>query len=115
MWSYASINSFGGKGEEGNLLALHPTVKPVALLSDAIVDSTARHDIVLDGFLGSGSTVLAAERTGRCCYAMEIDPLYVDTAIRRWQNYTRDRACHALTGRFFDEIEAERKGHDGDR
>jgi DNA modification methylase len=115
VWSYASINSFGGKGEEGNLLALHPTVKPVALLSDAIVDSTARHDIVLDGFLGSGSTVLAAERTGRCCYAMEIDPLYVDTAIRRWQNYTRDRACHALTGRFFDEIEAEREGHNGDR
>ena len=74
MWSYASINSFGGKGEEKNLLALHPTVKPVALLSDAIVDCTARHDIVLDVFLGSGSTILAAERTGRSCYGMEIDP-----------------------------------------
>jgi DNA modification methylase len=115
VWSYASINSFGGKGEEGNLLALHPTVKPVGLLSDAIADCTTRHDIVLDGFLGSGSTVLAAERTGRCCYGMEIDPLYVDTAIRRWQNYTRDHARHALTGRLFDEIEAEREGHHGDR
>ena len=115
VWSYASINSFGGKGEEKNLLALHPTVKPVALLSDAIVDCTARHDIVLDAFLGSGSTVLAAERTGRSCYGMEIDPSYVDTAIRRWQNHTRDRARHAVTGRFFDEIEAEREEHDGDR
>jgi hypothetical protein len=63
----------------------------------------------------SGSTVLAAERTGRSCYGMEIDPLYVDTAIRRWQNYTRDRARHALTDRLFDEIEAEREGHHGDR
>ena len=115
VWSYTSINSFGRKGEEGNLLALHPTVKPVGLLSDAIADCTTRHDIVLDGFLGSGSTVLAAERTGRCCYGMEIDPLYVDTAIRRWQNYTRDHARHALTGRLFDEIEAEREGHHGDR
>jgi DNA modification methylase len=115
VWPYASINSLGGKGEEGNLLALHPTVKPVALLSDAIADCTTRHDIVLDGFLGSGSTVLAAERTGRCCYGMEIDPSYCDTAIRRWQNYTRDHARHALTGRLFDEIEAEGDGHDGDR
>ena len=61
-------------GEEGNLLALHPTVKPVAMVADAILDCTARGDIVLDAFLGSGTTVIAAERTGRRCYALELDP-----------------------------------------
>ena len=112
VWPYPSINSFGRAGEEGNLLAMHPTIKPVALLADAIMDCTARGDIVLDGFVGSGSTVIAAERTGRWCHAIEIDPLYTDVAVRRWQSYTRDRARHAATGRFFDEIEAEGKtGH----
>ncbi len=109
VWPYPSINSFGRSGEEGNLLVMHATVKPVALLADAIVDCTARGDIVLDGFLGSGSTVIAAERTGRRCHAIEIDPLHVDTAVRRWQVYTRDRARHAATGRFFDEMEAKAK------
>lgn len=114
VWPYPSINSFGRSGEEGNLLATHPTVKPVALLADAIMDCTARGDIVLDGFLGSGSTVIAAERTGRRCHAIEIDPLYVDIAVRRWQNYTRDRARHAETGRFFDEMEAENEHQAGE-
>src|SRR5438128_6439744 len=107
VWNYPGANSFARCGTEGNLLALHPTVKPVALVADAIMDCTARGDIVLDGFLGSGSTVIAAERTGRRCNAIEIDPLYADVAVRRWQAYTRDRARHAATGRFFDEIEAE--------
>jgi uncharacterized protein DUF5681/DNA methylase len=84
-------------------------VKPVALLSDAIVDCTARHDIVLDAFLGSGSTVLAAERTGRWCYGKEIDPSCVDTAIRRWQNHTRDRARHAVTVAFL--MKSKQKGN----
>jgi len=84
-------------------------VKPVALLSDAIVDCTARHDIVLDAFVGSGSTVLAAERTGRWCYGMEIDPSYVDTAIRRWQNHTRDRTSHAVTVAFL--MKSKQKGN----
>ena len=83
LWTYPSINSFGRKTDEGNLLALHPTVKPVALVADAIMDCTARNDIVLDGFLGSGTAVIAAERTGRRCYGIEIDPLYVDTTVRR--------------------------------
>ena len=113
MWPYPSINSFGRSGEEGNLLALHPTVKPVALLADAIMDCTARGDIVLDGFVGSGSTVLACERVHRRAYAIEIDPLYVDVAVRRWQSYTRDRARHAVTGRFFDELEAEKEEEHG--
>ena len=81
---------FRRSGDEGNLLALHPTVKPVALVADAIMDCTARGDIVLDAFLGSGTTVIAAERTGRRCYGLEIDPLYVDTIIRRWQAFTRE-------------------------
>jgi DNA modification methylase len=67
-------NSFARGGAEGNLLALHPTVKPVALVADAILDCSARGDIVLDAFLGSGTTVIAAEHTGRRCYGLELDP-----------------------------------------
>ena len=78
-------NSFARRGAEGNLLALHPTVKPVAMVADAILDCSARGDIVLDAFLGSGTTLIAAERTGRRCCGLELDPGYVDTAIRRWQ------------------------------
>jgi DNA modification methylase len=88
------------------LLALHPTVKPVRLVADAILDCSVRGDVVLDSCLGSGSTAIAAERTGRRCYGMEIDPLYVDTVIRRWQAYTGDHAVHAATGRQFDEAAA---------
>jgi DNA modification methylase len=103
VWNYPGINSFGRVGEEGNLLALHPTVKPVALVADAILDCSARGDLVLDAFLGSGTTIIAAERTGRRCYGLEIDPLYTDTIIRRWQAYTGGAAKHALTGKRFDE------------
>ena len=81
------------------MLALHPTVKPVALVADAILDCSARGEIVLDAFLGSGTTVIAAERTGRRCYGLEIDPLYVDTIVRRWQAFTGDSARHAASGR----------------
>ena len=95
-------------GEEGNLLALHPTVKPVALIADALLDCSARGDIVLDAFLGSGSTLIAAERTGRVCCGIELDPLYVDTAIRRWQRHTGDHAVHAVSGKRFDDVASER-------
>lgn len=96
VWNYPGANSFSGRtGEEGNLLHLHPTVKPVALVADAILDCTARGDIVLDPFLGSGTTLLAAERVGRIAYCMEIDPVYVDVAIRRWQRLTGDDAVRA--------------------
>jgi DNA modification methylase len=110
VWHYAGANSFSRAGDEGNLLAMHPTVKPVALVADAIMDCTSRNDIVLDGFLGSGTTVIAAERTGRRCYGLEIDPLYVDTIVRRWQAFTRDDARHALTGKSFRDMEAEAEG-----
>lgn len=113
VWSYPGINDFNRAGQEGNLLALHPTVKPVAMVADAIADCTARGDIVLDAFLGSGTTVIAAERTGRRCYGLEIDPSYVDTIVRRWQAFTLGHARHAGTGRRFDDIVKERRGrHD---
>lgn len=104
VWPYAGVNSFARKREEGNLLAMHPTVKPVQLVGDAILDCSARGEIVLDGFLGSGTTLIAAERVGRVCHGIELDPLYVDTAIRRWQALTGDLARHAYSNITFDEV-----------
>jgi hypothetical protein len=112
VWRYAGAAALR-RSDEGNLLALCATPKPVAMIADAMMDCTSRNDIVLDSFVGAGSTLIAAERTGRRCYGIELDPLQVDTAVRRWQAYTRARARHAATGRFFDEIEAERVGQDG--
>jgi DNA modification methylase len=103
VWSYRGLNDFGRGTDEGHLSALHPTVKPVALVADAILDASSRGDIVLDPFLGSGTTLIAAERTGRRCHGIEIDPAYVDTIIRRWQTFTGDSAKHAATGRAFKE------------
>ena len=79
-------------------LASHPTVKPVAMIADALRDCSARGDLVLDGFGGSGSTLIAAERTGRRARLVEIDPVYVDRTIRRWQDLSRDDAILAATG-----------------
>ena len=107
VWHYPGVNSFARTGAEGNLVALHPTVKPVAMVADAILDCSARGDIVLDAFLGSGTTVIAAERTGRRCYGLELDPLYVDTTARRWQALTGGSARHAVSGRSFDDLAAE--------
>lgn len=107
VWRYPCANTLSRQGEEGNLLNLHPTVKPVAMVADAILDCSSRADIVLDSFLGSGSTLIAAERVGRACYGIEIDPLYVDVAIRRWHAITGDVAIHTESGRSFDQIESE--------
>jgi len=107
VWHYAGANSFSRAGDEGNLLAVHPTVKPAALVADAIMDCSSRNDIVLDGFLGSGTTVIAAQRTGRRCYGIEIDPLFVDAIVRRWQLFTRDSARHEQTNRSFKDLETE--------
>jgi DNA modification methylase len=106
VWNYAKVNSFARKGSKSDL-ELHPTVKPITLVSDAILDSTKRSDIVLDPFLGSGTTILAAERTGRRCYGIEIDPLYVDTAVDRWQRMTGRQAQNAH-GETFAELKARR-------
>jgi DNA modification methylase len=105
VWHYPSPRT---PTEEGKLLTLHPTVKAVGLVADAILDCSARGDIVLDGFLGSGTTLIAAERIGRRCFRLEIDPLYVDTIVRRWQSMTGECAKHSGSGRSFNELEAER-------
>jgi hypothetical protein len=107
VWRYPGANSFARQTDEGNLLTLHPTVKPVAMVADAILDCTARGEVVLDPFLGSGTSVIAAERVGRRCYGLELDPLYVDTVVRRWQAFTGDHARHAARGQSFDEFERE--------
>jgi DNA modification methylase len=107
VWQYPGVNSFARSTAEGNLLAVHPTVKPVAMVADAILDCSARGDIVLDAFLGSGTTVIAAERTGRRCYGLELDPIYVDTIVRRWQALTAGSARHAVSGRSFDDLASE--------
>jgi DNA modification methylase len=107
VWNYPGANSLAHSGGEGNLLALHPTVKPVAMVADAILDCTERGGIVLDAFLGSGTTMIAAERTGRRCYGLELDPVYVDTAIRRWQMLTGGKARHAASSHLFDDLAGE--------
>jgi DNA modification methylase len=103
VWEYAGANTLSRQGHEGDLLAMHPTVKPINLVADALLDCSARKDIVLDSFLGSGTTLLAAERTGRICYGLELSPSYVDLAICRWQGQTGEQAIHALTGQTFGE------------
>jgi DNA modification methylase len=86
VWDYASVNSLRGSRRED--LALHPTVKPTGLVADAIEDVTRRGDLVLDLFLGSGTTLIAAERIGRLCRGIEFDPAYVDVALARWTERT---------------------------
>jgi DNA modification methylase len=106
VWNYTGANSFARRGSRRGL-DLHPTVKPVLMVSDAILDCTQRNDIVLDPFLGSGTTLLAAERTGRRCYGIELDPLYVDAAIERWQRMTGRKALTGF-GEAFDFVKAKR-------
>ncbi len=101
VWSYPGVGSLnGGRRDE---LALHPTVKPIALVADVILDASRRGGIILDGFAGSGTTILAAERTGRCGCGIELEPAYVDVAIRRWQQMTGGVARHAATGHRFND------------
>jgi DNA modification methylase len=106
VWHYAGVNAFrAGRLDE---LKSHPTVKPVALVADAIKDCTRRGDIVLDTFCGSGTTILAAERVGRRACALELEPRFIDVAIKRWQAFSRKDAIHAETGLTFDEVALER-------
>ena len=106
VWTYAGVNSFrAGRLDE---LSLHPTVKPIALVADAMRDCSRRGDIVLDPFMGSGTTILAAERVGRRAYGLELDPLYVDAAVRRWQNFTKRDAILKGSRQTFDDVAAAR-------
>jgi DNA modification methylase len=108
VWNYAGANSFH-KGRMADLIA-HPTTKPIMLVADAIKDCTRRNDVVLDPFMGSGTTILAAERVGRRAYGIEIDPLYVDTSVRRWIATYKSDVILEGTNLTFDEAAANRLG-----
>jgi DNA modification methylase len=108
VWNYQGVNTLKpGRLDE---LAMHPTVKPVALVADAIRDCSRRNDLVLDPFAGSGTILIAAERTGRKARALEIDPGYVDVAARRWQSYTGKDAKLFATGETFELVAERRQG-----
>jgi DNA modification methylase len=107
VWDYAGVNTMrAGRLEE---LAMHPTVKPVAMVADAIKDCSRRKGIILDPFMGSGTTLIAAERTGRRGRGIELDPAYVEVAVRRWQSYTGKAATLVATGQSFEDV-AEQRG-----
>lgn len=107
VWDYPGVNSLGsGRGSE---LEMHPTVKPTALVADAIKDCSIRGDIVLDVFGGSGTTMIAAEKCGRVARLIEFDPAYCDTIIRRFENFTGKRAKLVSTGEVFEDVEDRRR------
>lgn len=108
VWDYAGANTL--RSSRMAELAMHPTVKPVALVADAIKDCSKRGGIVLDAFGGSGTTLIAAEQTGRHGYLLELDPAYVDVTIRRWQARTGQKATNPALKASFDELEAQRTG-----
>lgn len=108
VWDYAGISSLGSNREEE--LAMHPTVKPVALVADAIQDCSKRSAVVLDCFGGSGTTLIAAEKTGRRARLLEYDPIYCDTIVRRWEHFTGKRATLLATEESFEELEEQRLG-----
>jgi hypothetical protein len=108
VWSYPGTNSFrNGRMAD---LAAHPTVKPIMLVADAIKDCTRRNDIVIDPFMGSGTTILAAERVGRRAYGIEMDPVYVDTAVRRWIAAYKSDVVLEGSDLTFDKVAASRVG-----
>ena len=106
VWNYPGTNSFG-KDRDAEL-AMHPTVKPVALVADAILDCSKRGGIILDAFAGSGTTLIAAEKTGRRGYGIEIDPHYIDTIIRRFDEVYGLKAIHAESKLDFERLKNER-------
>jgi DNA modification methylase len=104
VWEYRGVNTL--KPDRMAELALHPTVKPVEMIADALKDCSKRGGVVLDPFGGSGSTLIAAAKTGRRARLAELDPVYVDRIIRRWQVWASDDAVHADSGKTFGDIEA---------
>ncbi|GAA0709828.1 site-specific DNA-methyltransferase [Dokdonella soli] len=114
VWDYPTPHAIGGDADgEGDLLAEHPTPKPVAMIADALMDVSTRGDLVLDPFLGSGSTLIAAERVGRIARGIELDPRYVDLALRRWMRKAGRSPVHAALQLTFDEVRERREegGH----
>ena len=107
VWTYEGVNGFGAKKAKAR--EMHPTVKPMALVRDALLDSTERGDVVLDLFSGSGTTLIAAEQSRRRGRATELDPRYVDVGVLRWQDYTGLEARLASTGRTFREVREARR------
>lgn len=106
VWDYAGVNTFG---RERNNLVMHPTVKPVELIKDAILDASNRGDIILDSFLGSGSTLIAAEMCKRVCYGIELEAKYIDTAIRRFETLTKQDVIHIASGKTYQELLKNKK------
>jgi DNA modification methylase len=107
VWDYAGQTSLHALRKEE--LLMHPTVKPVEMIADAILDCSKRNQLILDPFGGSGSTLIAAEKTSRQARLIEIEPQYVDVTIRRWQKVTRKEATLLSTGQGFNAVEAARK------
>lgn len=107
VWRYPGVGTFR-HSDEGDLLALHVTPKPVRMIADAILDVSGRGDIVIDAFLGSGTTIIAAERVGRRCFGVEIDPRFADIIIRRFERHSGEPAIHIETAKSFAELAADR-------
>jgi len=107
VWSYPGAYSVGSEARKRR--QYHPTVKPVAMLEDALLDMTEPSDIVLDPFLGSGSTLIACEKTGRHCRGLELDPLYVEVILRRYEAVTTRPAVLEITGETFAELAGRRQ------
>lgn len=108
VWTYPAASSLTRTAEEGNPLAMHPTVKPLALICDILLDASVRGDIVADPFGGSGTTLVAAEKLGRAARIIEVDAAYCDTIVRRWQRWTGESAIRVGDGRTFTSLAAER-------
>jgi DNA modification methylase len=107
VWHYAGADAVSMSSREGDTLAFHQPVKPVAMVADAILDFSVRGDLVVDPFLGSGTTLVAAEQTGRMCYGLELDPRNVDTIVRRWQTFTGRFAYRVTDQGSFNDLEKE--------
>ena len=102
VWAYAGMNSFGAERDEA--LSMHPTMKPVRLVEDAILDCSKRGGLVLDGFVGSGTTLIAAERAGRRAFGLECEPRYVDLTLQRFRTFTGIEPKHVKTGFTLEEL-----------
>ena len=106
VWIYSGANKPGSSGAKA--LKDHPTPKNVEMCADALLDVTRRDEIVIDPFLGSGSTLIAAERTALICYGMELEPRFLDVIVRRWEGLPGKTAVHAASGLTFSEVRNER-------